>query len=246
MADPNVEGAALAGLALRTAPDADALAERLAADVANALRAALEERGRASLVVSGGSTPAPMLDRLAREALDWSRVGVTLADERAVAPDHDDSNERLVRARLLVAEAAAARFTALYRADGDLARVAAALDGLARPFDVVLLGMGTDGHTASLFPDAPELEAALGGDDPVAATTPPSSPHPRITLTRRALLDARRCALHVTGRAKRDVLEAAMTAWRERGDAPGVAPIARTLGPASEAPGTSVEVWWAP
>ena len=246
MTDPNPDDGAIAGLPLRTASDAAALADRLAADVAASLRAALDERGQASLVVSGGSTPAAMFDRLARERLDWSRVGVTLADERAVPPDHEDSNERLVRTRLLVDEAAAARFTALYRPDGDLARVAAALDALAHPFDVVLLGMGTDGHTASLFPDAPELETALASDETVVEVRPPSTPHRRITLTRRALLDARRCVLHVTGAAKRDVLEAAMAAWREGGDAPGTLPVARTLGPASDAPGVAVEVWWAP
>ena len=246
MSDPNADDGTIAGLPLRTAPGAAALADRLAADVAASLRAALETRGQASLVVSGGSTPAAMFDRLAHEALDWSRVGVTLADERAVPPDHEDSNERLVRTRLLVDEAAAARFTPLYRSDGDLARVGAALDALARPFDVVLLGMGTDGHTASLFPDAPELEAALAGDEAVMGIVPPSTPHPRITLTRRALLDARRCVLHVVGAAKRDVLEAAMAAWREGGDAPGTPPVARALGAASEAPGVAVEVWWAP
>ncbi len=220
----------LAGLPLHSEASADALADALAARVADALRHALAERGAASLVVSGGSTPAPMFDALAREPLDWSRVGVTLADERAVPVQHADSNERMVRERLLVGPAAAARFTSLYRPDGDLQRVGVALQGLARPFDVVLLGMGTDAHTASLFSDAPELELGMTTEGPLAAMHPPSQPLDRISLVRAALLDCRHCWLHVTGAAKRDVLVAAMEQWRVRGDGPEVPPVGARAG----------------
>ena len=235
----------LAGLALERREDAGALARALAARVADALRTALEARASASLVVSGGTTPAPMFDALARESLDWSRVGVTLADERAVPVDDPASNEAMVRERLLTGEAARAGFAPLYTADGDLVRAAAGVDALARPFDVVLLGMGTDGHTASLFPDAPELERAMNDGGTLLEMHPPSADQTRITLTRASLADARETILHVTGEAKREVLERAMAEHRERGDAPGVAPIARTLARALER-GGSVAVWWAP
>ena len=239
--------ATLAGLPLHVADDAHALAGRLARHVAERLREGIEARGSASLAVSGGSTPPPMFDALAREPLDWSRVGVTLADERAVGLDDPASNEAMVRERLLVHEAAPARMVGLHRPDGDLVRVAGALGALARPFDVVILGMGGDGHTASLFPDAPELEAGLGSAETVLAMHPTSAEQARTPLTRHALLEARELLLHVTGAAKRAVLEGAMDAWRERGDVAATLPIGRVLGAAAAAEGgPTIGVWWAP
>ena len=241
------DGATLAGLPLHAADDAHALAGRLARHVAARLAEAIEARGAASLAVSGGSTPPPMFDALARETIDWSRVAVTLADERAVPLDDPASNEAMVRERLLAHEAGAARMVGLYREDGDLARVTGALGAIARPFDVVILGMGGDGHTASLFPDAPELEAAMASSETVLFMRPPSADQLRITLTRAALLDARELLLHVTGAAKRAVLEGAMDAWRERGDVPATLPIARVLGAAAAREGgPALGVWWAP
>ena len=231
----------LGGYPLIDADDAQALAERLAADVAGRLRDAIAARGTASLVVSGGSTPRPFLEALARASLDWSRVLVTLADERWVAVDHPDSNAALVRRTLLTGEAGKARLieltTAAATPEEGLDAVAARLAEVPRPFDVVVLGMGGDGHTASLFPDAPELEHAMTTtDSPVAAAHPPSVTQARVTLTRAALVDSAARLLHVTGRDKRDVLERALA------DEPRLAPIARVL---DERP-DGVTIYWAP
>lgn len=201
------------------AESAQALALDLAGFVAQQLREGLARRGQALLVVSGGSTPMPFFKALSGMALDWSRVCVTLADERWLPPDHADSNERLVREGLLQGLAAQARFLPLFNGaaspEAAQARVAQALDGLPWPADVVVLGMGGDGHTASLFPHAPELADALAEGVgplclPVAVPAAPNVPVPRLSLTRRALLDARHLVIHVTGASKLALIKQAM------------------------------------
>lgn len=201
------------------AKSAEALALDLAGFVAQRLREGLAERGQALLVVSGGSTPMPFFKALSGMDLDWSRVWVTLADERWVPPDHADSNERLVRQGLLQGPAAKARFQPLFNgaASSEMAQVAVdeALASLPWPADVVVLGMGGDGHTASLFPHAPALPNALAEGAgprclPVAAPAAPNVPVPRLSLTRRALLDTRDLVVHVTGAPKLALLEQAM------------------------------------
>ena len=196
------------------ARDPQGLASELAAFVADRLKEALRERGHALLIVSGGSTPVPFLQALAEWPLDWAQVHVTLADERCV-PAHDEhSNVRLVREHLLRSRASSVCLHSLMSDPPDVAQTEAMLDRLPWPADVVVLGMGSDGHTASLFPHAPELEQAL---DPqclhrcmaVAAPQPPNVPVPRITLTARALLDSRDIVVHTTGRTKRALLERA-------------------------------------
>lgn len=201
-------------------PDAAAFTLGVANVIRDALRAALAERERASVVVPGGSTPGPVFDRLASEELagddvDWSRVDITLSDERWVPPTHADSNEALVRSRLLRGPATAARFLGLYR---DLPRpsdaivaVTHALQSLARPFDVVLLGVGDDGHFASLFPSRPELATALAMEskDVLVALDSPALGRPRISLNLAALCDARRIMLALRGERKRAVLRQA-------------------------------------
>lgn len=207
-------------------PTADALADRLAKDVAKVLSTAIAERGRASAVVSGGSTPLPMFQCLAKDAsVDWSRVTITLADERAVPADHDDSNERFAFTHLFQGAAQAASFVSLLPEDlfalDDLTAVAERVDAMADVFDVVLLGMGGDGHTASLFPDAPELEFAMQTDQSVTALHPPSVSQARISLSAQRLLKSRHMWLHISGDAKAAVLQEAL--------AEGSLPIARLL-----------------
>jgi len=201
-----------------TASSAQALALDLAAFVADRLREGLSTRGRALLIVSGGSTPLPFLDALAQLELAWSQVTVTLADERWLPPDHVDSNERLVRAHLLQGPAAQATFVPMYTGEATPTQAQGPLEtslaALPWPADAVVLGMGSDGHTASLFPHAPELPAALDASRlerclAVAAPPLPNVPVPRISLSRRALLDARALVIHITGQGKWALLQQA-------------------------------------
>ena len=193
----------------------DQLAIQLAEAVAEALRVDLTHQENALLVVSGGSTPVPFFTALAAYELPWARVQVTLADERWVAEDAADSNARLVREHLLQGPASAARFVPLTSDDPTpeqgAAAVAERVARLAWPASVVILGMGGDGHTASLFPDSRELELALATDAPALAVRTPSQPQPRITLSADRLHQARRHVLHITGGDKRDVLARALS-----------------------------------
>lgn len=196
--------------------DGEALAEALARAVAERLRAGLHVRGAALLAVSGGNTPRRFLRALAGQALDWSRVTVTLTDERWVPPAHERSNERLVRELLLREGAAAARLVPLYAEAADpesgLGAVAARVDALALPFDALVLGMGTDGHVASLFPGGDRLREALDprGKARVLPLRAPEADEPRITLTLPALTATRALYVHIEGEAKRAVFELAM------------------------------------
>jgi 6-phosphogluconolactonase len=186
----------------------DTLSQQLAAGIAADLAAAIEARGMASLVVSGGRSPVKLFERLRTLAIDWSRVCVALADERWVDPSDPASNERLVRDVLLRDAAAAARFTGLKNgcATPDLGSGMAwsTFNGVPRPFDVLVLGMGDDGHTASLFPDSPNLELAL--DEAAAAgcigMRSPLAPEARLSLNLAALLDSRRIVMLITGESK--------------------------------------------
>lgn len=190
------------------------LAQQLAESVAEALRTDLVRQERALLVLSGGSTPVPFLQALAQHDLPWVRIDVSLADERWVADTADDSNARLVREHLLTGAAAAANFVPLTSNDATPEQgarvVGERVERLAWPASVVILGMGGDGHTASLFPDSQELGLALSTDDVVVAVRTPSQPQPRITLSAGRLHQARRHILHLTGEEKRAVLGRAL------------------------------------
>lgn len=190
------------------------LASQLAEAVAEALREDLGRQERALLVVSGGSTPKPFFTALSRAELPWARVDVTLADERWVAEDAADSNARLVRETLLRGPAEAANFVPLTSdaatPEQGVAEVAERVMALSWPASVVILGMGGDGHTASLFPDSQELGLALSTAEPLVAVRTPSQPQPRITLSADRLHQARRHFLHLSGEDKRSVLGRAL------------------------------------
>ena len=184
------------------------LAGELAVTVANALRSAIDARGVATLVVSGGRSPVAFFEQLASQMLDWSRVVVSLADERWVPVSHPDSNEGLVRRHLLQGEAAKAHFIGLYSAASSLDEAAKRADRslaeLSHPFDVLVLGMGEDGHTASLFPTSPNLAAALSPECPqrCMAMLAPAVPRQRLSLTLPALQGARLTLLALQGQGK--------------------------------------------
>lgn len=187
---------------IETYPTADALADAAAFAVSAQLTDALRTHGRAGLVATGGRSPGPIYDRLADAALDWNRVVVTLSDERCVPPDDPASNAGLVRERLLQRNARRAHFLPLWP-EPEAAALAA-----IQPFDAVMLGMGEDGHVASLIPGDPGLEDGLTTADltrpvPAGLGKPPVA---RITLTLNALLHARAIFLLIAGETKRGVV----------------------------------------
>ncbi|WP_313809141.1 6-phosphogluconolactonase [Sphingobium sp.] len=186
----------------------------MARRIAMILDDAIMARGVATIALSGGRSPGPVLKALSGTALDWDKVIVTLVDERWVAPDHADSNERLIRETLLQGKAAAARFVPMKNAAADAyagqAECEAAFAALPWPLDIVLLGMGEDGHTASLFPQAKELAAGLSTAALTLAVTPPAAPHQRMSLSAGAILKSRHVFLQIGGASKKAVYDRAL------------------------------------
>lgn len=191
-----------------------ALDIELSAKVAKLLIADIADTGSASLVVSGGRTPMGFFHLLSQQMLDWSKVSITLADDRWVDADHADSNEKLVRANLLINEAHQATFIGLKNSAADAiigapeAELALAAVG---KFTVLILGMGDDGHTASLFPGADALALGLDMDSgrTCIGVTPTAAPHQRISMTLPRLLDSQQIIIHISGAGKQQVLEQA-------------------------------------
>lgn len=193
--------------------DGAAAAEAMAGRIAELIGEAIAVRGVATLALSGGRSPIPVLHALSACDLDWSNVIVTLVDERWVVPDHADSNERLIREHLLLGRAADARFVPMKNDAADACagqtQCEAALAALPWPIDIVVLGMGEDGHTASLFPEAVELAEGLSTQAMTLAVTPPAAPHQRMTLSAHAILSSRHILLQIGGGAKKAVYDRA-------------------------------------
>ncbi|MEJ6395043.1 6-phosphogluconolactonase [Gymnodinialimonas sp. 2305UL16-5] len=201
-------------------PDRDmmmlSLANRLTGELADCLR----RHDSATLCVPGGTTPGPIFDVLSEQALDWDRVAVCLNDERWVDEDSPRSNTAMLRKRLLVGQAAAAQLIPLYQPtdtpEEALETLGTGFDGHL-PISVLLLGMGADMHTASLFPGADNLEAALAGDAPILMPMrADGAGEPRVTLTARVLNDAMNKHIVITGDDKRAALERAQSLMPEQ------------------------------
>ncbi len=194
----------------------EALAEALCGGIAAVLAGGIATKGSAVLAVSGGSTPKLLFRHLSRAEIDWDKVSVVLVDERWVPESSDRSNARLVRDNLLQNHAREARLLPFFieglSADEAMDELNASFGALPRPFDAVILGMGTDGHTASFFPGGDTLSEAIDPDAPAAvmAIEAPGAGEPRVTLTLPRLAEARFLALHIEGEDKRRVLGEAL------------------------------------
>lgn len=179
------------------------LADALAARVAHELAQLIAEKDMAVLAVSGGTTPALFLAALSTQPIDWGKVVVTLVDERQVPESNARSNAALVRRLLLAEKAARARFVPLFQNEAEAQEL---------PLDVVVLGMGADGHTASFFPGGDTLAEAINPhtEKKLVAISAPGSGEPRLTFTLSALLAASTLCLHIEGEEKMAVLRQAI------------------------------------
>jgi 6-phosphogluconolactonase len=219
------------------------LARNLADKVAASLSAAITTKGTAVIAVSGGSTPKAFFQELSTRDIDWSKVTITLVDERFVPADNPRSNHLLVAGNLLQNNAKAATFQPLYQAAAsveDAARLStSATASIGNPFDVVILGMGGDGHTASFFPGGNNLAVALDPKTPRGVITMDAegAGEPRLTFTFSSLQDAALLVLHIEGESKKDVLAKAEGAGDEA-DMPIRAILRRAASP--------LDIYWAP
>lgn len=223
--------------------DLDELADAVAGDVGFIIDSALEARGSALIALPGGTTPIAALDRLAAQKRDWKSVMIVPTDDRIVAVDSPLSNVAMIAKRFLPRGARVVPLNAATAADHKLAGKAAdaRLQELAFPLDLVWLGVGDDGHVASIFP-GPDLDEALNGPRERRAVGVMPDPMPenaavaRVTLTKAAILSARTLLLTVTGQGKRELIERAIA----DGAASNV-PVGRVLADAEQA----IDIHWA-
>lgn len=223
--------------------DEDQWTWAIAVAVTSQLRRELELKPRARLLVSGGTTPAPVFRALSQAPLEWDRIDIALVDERWLRPDDPDSNAHLVREHLLRGHASAARFETLTRPGRSIEAAVADANLHARhPPGIVLLGMGEDGHVASLFPQMRDLDAALHSDTPYVAVDASGCPGAgpwlrRISLTPAGLAPAHTRLLLLRGSNKRSVFERAL-----EGDDPCEMPVRVAFNTA----GAALQVHWYP
>lgn len=184
----------------------DELMSGLASQIATELAETLKAKGHASLAIPGGSTPGLMFDKLSQAELDWAKVAVLLTDERRVPSTHERSNERLVRARLIRNAASNAEFISVVDA------IETGFSDGVLPIDELVLGMGADMHTASIFPGSPDVELALAPDaDPLLYVEASDGLEPRITLSGMVLQEAKHAHVLITGSEKMRAYEVAKT-----------------------------------
>jgi len=219
-----------------------ALFAYLLADVIRALSTAIDSRGQASMLLSGGTSPGPLYRMMSDKTFAWDKVWFGLSDERWVPADHPDSNENLVRTTLLTGKAALANFIGLKSPSDDIIAGQDITDqwlrAFLRPFDLVLLGMGLDGHTASLFPDSADTAAALDQDNkklchPIRRGV---GEIPRMTMTRNALLGSHGIKLLIFGPEKWQVYQQAKATKSDE------QPVSHLLNQTQ----TPLSIYWAP
>jgi 6-phosphogluconolactonase len=214
----------------------------LADKISGILQQAISQKGKASIAVSGGSTPKGFFKVLSNKDIDWDKVTITLADERWVDINSDDSNTRLVHKNLLQNKAAAAKFFHLKQGedlcDETLADLNIAANSTLLPLDVLILGMGEDGHTASLFPCSAQIKQALdiNNDNALMKVEPTTAPHQRITFSFASLSQSKNTFLHLCGDNKKQVLAKALN-----GDDVFDMPIRKFL----QADNIDTQVYWA-
>lgn len=201
---------------LKSYKQKEELLEELSLDIISILEEAIEENGKASLLVSGGNTPKPLFEKLSNIDVSWDKVTISLVDDRWVPSDHKDSNELLVKENLLQNKASKAKFVGMY-IDGKTAfesddECSAIYEEKVFPFDVVILGMGGDSHTASLFPENEKLDEAydLKNDNLCISIRPTTALHDRMSLTLASILCAKNIILHIEGEEKLKVYEDAL------------------------------------
>jgi 6-phosphogluconolactonase len=196
--------------------NSESLASDLSQSIGEILAEAIKKRGRASIAVSGGGTPIPLFKEFSSLNIDWKKVDLTLVDDRWVDPKNTDSNELLVRTHLIKNKASKVNFIPL-KNDSKTAKDGQKtseemLKNITLPFDVIVLGMGSDGHTASLFPCSEELLDGmnLNNLNCLISTSPKTAPYERLSLTARVIIDAKNVFLHLNGSSKLHTLESAM------------------------------------
>lgn len=186
----------------------DELIENLSLNIIKNLEDAILNNGYASLMVSGGSTPKPLFEKLSSIDISWDKVSIGLCDERWLDNSHQDSNEKFVKSTLLKNFATKAKFVPLYQANKNIEECeiscSESLKENIYPFDVVILGMGTDGHTASLFPNNEKIKSSLDlkNENLCVSMIPDEAPYHRMSLTRAAILSANNIYLHFEGEKK--------------------------------------------